>query len=292
MHSYYCLIALGRERGKKILQFLMEISQKHSLSVLLSSIVKTVNCIPIQNFPLNKEQHFSLYTSASAAPLCSTLLLSWTWMLSVPYHLLQWDYPVSQANICCKISAIYLGVSLHLDFQSLAAEAVLLHSFHHFFFVVVVVVVACKLFRAVTASCSTGNLHPFRGCSSGIEIYPDSQARATAGEGRTERAWSAIFSFLNSAAFTPVSSMFSNTNLLLWHSTEKSIWVQRSSVQFFEKRLSPWFLIIWCQHLFPFRKLGKYLLIIFLSNSRRWSKCFHQNDSQEKYLFNKHGNFC
>lgn len=133
MHSYYCLIALGRERGKKILQFLMEISQKYSLSVLLSSIVKTVNCIPIQNFPLNKEQHFSLYTSASAAPLCSTLLLSWTWMLSVPYHLLQWDYPVSQANICCKISAIYLGVSLHLDFQSLAAEAVLLHSFHNFF---------------------------------------------------------------------------------------------------------------------------------------------------------------
>lgn len=88
MHSYYCLIALGRERGKKILQFLMEISQKHSLSVLLSSIVKTVNCIPIQNFPLNKEHNFSLYISASTAPLCSTLLLSWTWMLSVPYHLL------------------------------------------------------------------------------------------------------------------------------------------------------------------------------------------------------------
>lgn len=92
-----------------------------------------------------------------------------------------------------------------------------------------VLFVACKLFRAANASCYTENIHPaLRPLGTPvIKTYPVSQSKSCSW-GEKKKAWSAIFSFLNSAAFSPVSSMFSNTNL---HSLTQHWKVKMSSRQ-------------------------------------------------------------
>lgn len=209
--------------------------------MLLSSTVKAASCIPVQIFLWTKGIIF-LYTllpvqllfpanCSFSAPGCSvflstswseiTLSCIWTFSLKSQLYILAWTH----MQILCDY---YQKVSLN----------------HLILPILFVLFVACKLFRAATASCYTQNLHPALEQQALLELrhIPCPEERAVA-EGKQRRAWSVIFSFLNSAAFTPVSSVFPpNSNL---HPPTQHWKVRRSSSKLssaaWEKAQSPVF---------------------------------------------------